>query len=504
MNNIFSLITKSNILFSRICSVAVILAACTVVKASPQLISVGTFSDTTDKSGLTDTLENGASDNMLGGIGSGLAWAGGNTFLMLPDRGPNATTWNANLDNTTSYISRFQTVSLQLSANNSGTGLAFNLSTTLNDTKLLYSTTALNYGASSPGYNPAQPTSSSNYAAGAPAINNLNQFYFTGRSDGFGAGPSSNPNNARLDPEGIRVSNDGTKVYISDEYGPYVYEFDRSSGARTKTFNLPSEFAVANLSPVGSTEISGNTSGRVANKGMEGLAITPDGKTLVGFIQSPLIQDGGDGGRMNRLVTIDIATGATKQYAYDNFLADKAKNYNSSEILAVNDHVFFVLERDGKGLGDGSPAVVKRIYKVDITGAQDVTGLSGESTLLAKAVSKTLFLDLKTVMNSAGITDTNIPAKLEGMAFGDDVMDQGVLKHTLYVGNDNDFVPGVAGPNNVYVFGFTDADLGGATLVKQAFTVPDHAVTAKLLGLGFIIMITIFAIFWRKTTLRKT
>ena len=32
----------------------------------------------------------------------------------------------------------------------------------------------------------------------------------------------------------------------------------------------------------------------LTNKGMEGLAITPDGKTLVGAMQSPLIQDGGD------------------------------------------------------------------------------------------------------------------------------------------------------------------------------------------------------------------
>jgi len=28
--------------------------------------------------------------------------------------------------------------------------------------------------------------------------------------------------------------------------------------------------------------------------------------------------------------------------------------------------------------------------------------------------------------------------------------------HTLYVGNDNDFVPDVAGLNRWYVFGFTD------------------------------------------------
>src|SRR5262249_13131236 len=148
-------------------------------------------------------------------------------------------------------------------------------------------------------------------------------------------------------------------VFVSDEYGPYVYKFDRRTGKRLRRYALPEHFAIDNLSSVGATEISGNTSGRVANKGMEGLAITPDGSTLVGFVQSPLLQDGGDGGRTNRIVTIDVESGATHEYAYDNRIG--TKNFNSSEICALNDHQFLVLERDGKGLGDGSSAVVKQI-----------------------------------------------------------------------------------------------------------------------------------------------
>ncbi|HEY2153919.1 MAG TPA: esterase-like activity of phytase family protein, partial [Vicinamibacterales bacterium] len=56
----------------------------------------------------------------------------------------------------------------------------------------------------------------------------------------------------------------------------------RLSGERTKAFTLPAKFAITNLNAMGALEISGNTAGRVTNKGMEGLAITPDGKTLVG------------------------------------------------------------------------------------------------------------------------------------------------------------------------------------------------------------------------------
>ena len=63
------------------------------------------------------------------------------------------------------------------------------------------------------------------------------------------------------------------------------------------------------------------------------------------------------------------------------------------------------------------------------------------------------------------------PAKIEGIAFGDDVNVNGTVEHTLWIANDNDFVPGTAGPNTFYVVGLTDADLG-ATLVAQSVPEP--------------------------------
>lgn len=421
--------------------------------AAPKLLAIGSLAGTTDLSGLTGKLENNVDNaDVLGGIGSGLAYAGNNTFLALPDRGPNATAWNADVDNTTSYISRFHTIDMALTTN-PGAGLPMLLTPTLSSTTLLFNSEPLNYGGV------------------IPDNNTHNQFYFSGRSDNFADGVSTNPENARFDPEGIRVGHNG-KVYISDEYGPYVYEFDRLTGKRTRVFNLPAAFEADHLSAQGAIEISGNTSGRVANKGMEGLAITPDGSTLIGFEQSPLIQDGGDGGRANRIVTIDIESGATHQYVYDNYLDDKGKAYNSSEILAINSHEFLVLERDGKGLGDGSSAAVKRLYKIDLVGATDIGTLdiSGQANLLPYAVEKTLFLDLKSALGANGITAANVPAKLEGAAFGDDVKSGDLTYHTLWIANDNDFLPNVAGDNKFFVFGFTDEDLGVTDgLVPQKF-----------------------------------
>jgi hypothetical protein len=431
--------------FSPIANAAVTLAARTSLDPNAS-----------DLSGLNYALENGAPANLLGGLGSGLAWAGGNTFVMIPDRGPNAAAWNADVDNTTSWIPRFHTLTLDLSATRDG-NLPLTLSASVDRSTLLHTRDALAYG-------PVQPP-----------VNTKGRHYFSGRSDNFDAAVDSlSPADARLDPEAIRVARNGKQVYVSDEYGPYVYEFSRETGKRTRVFTLPgSMFAITAKSAMGATEISGNTRGRVANKGMEGLAISPDGSTLFGFVQSPLIQDGGDGGRANRIVSIDIETGAVSQYAYDNWIPAFNKAYNGSEILALNSHEFLVLERDGKGLGDGSVAVVKQLWKVDLAGATEVSQLEGAAALLAVAPAKTLFADLRAVLNAAGINDADIPAKLEGIAFGPDVVIDGVARHTLYVANDNDFLAvapgGLANPNQIYVFAFDDEDLAGSVYEPQQF-----------------------------------
>jgi hypothetical protein len=427
------------------------LVAASTANAATTLIALGSLSGTlSDLSSETAApLESGVAGNRLGGLGSGFAWAGGNTFIALPDRGPNATAFNSLVADTTSYIDRFQTMSFSLTQN-SGTGLAYKLTPTLTRTTLLSSATPLTYGSGAlgtgTGIGAGGTTQALTLGSGVPALNAVNNtFYFTGRSDGFNAAlPSSNSNNARLDPEGVRVANDGKSIFVSDEYGPYVYQFDRATGQRLKSFALPANLAVAVQGPTTASEDKPiNTVGRVGNKGMEGLAITPDGKTLVGFMQAPLLQDAS---KQVRIVTIDVATGTTHEYGYR-----LTTGSGVSEIVAINDHEFLVDERDGNGLGGGvgsETAVNKQLYKIDLAGATDISGVANMSTA-TPAVSKTLFLDVVAELNSKGIASTAIPSKIEGFAFGEDLADG---RHTLWMANDNDFDPANAGDNNFYVF----------------------------------------------------
>jgi hypothetical protein len=168
---------------------------------------------------------------------------------------------------------------------------------------------------------------------------------------------------------------------------------------------------------------------------MEGLAITPDGKTLVGIMQAALIQDGG---KTVRIVTIDIRTGATHQYAYT-----LTTGSGVSEILAINNHEFLVDERDGKGLGDNSTAAVKQLYHIDLNGAQEVMSTDTAATVAGNAVVKTLFLDIVAV--SRRMDDSKDIPKIEGL----------LTRHryqrrdeTPLRANDNDFIATVTDTNH--------------------------------------------------------
>jgi hypothetical protein len=176
---------------------------------------------------------------------------------------------------------------------------------------------------------------------------------------------------------------------------------------------------------------------------------------------------------MLRIVTIDIASGnVTHQYAYR-----LTTGTGVSEILALNNQEFLVDERDGKDRGDGTNAAVKTLFKISLANATDVSAMDG-LTAASNEGGKTSFLKLVDLLTQNGIAAGNIPAKIEGISFGPDVKQGKINVHTLWIANDNDFLATVAdannnqipNPNQFFVVGFTDADLGGSTHAPQQVT----------------------------------
>ena len=174
-------------------------------------------------------------------------------------------------------------------------------------------------------------------------------------------------------------------------------------------------FTIAHPSNEPTEENARNTTGRQANGGLEGLAISPDGRKLFAIMQRPLLQDsqpGEDGkrvGRFNRLLELDIASGATREFVYP---LDKSAN-GVSEILAINAHEFLVIERDSKA---GLDAACKRIVRIDVSGATDISLIDAlpvdELPSDIHPVRKSLFLDLLDA--KFGLAGEHFPEKVEG------------------------------------------------------------------------------------------
>src|SRR5215475_7506156 len=272
-----------------------------------------------------------------------------------------------------------------------------------------------------------------------------------------GAAGSFDPNNERgslrFDPEGIRVGFFGT-FFISDEYGPNLFEFD-IFGRLLRRINVPSKFKIDNPSDDPNAELLTNTSGRQANRGMEGLAISPNDRFLFGIMQNALIQDNGLNpgttdrlGLNNRILKIDLLTGRKQEYVY--VLDAINRGQGVSEILAINDHEFLVVERDNRSNLQTPPSAPTRktIYKIDINGATDVSEVdslpAGALPADIVPVKKTLFIDLLDPVFNLTAT---IPEKVEGLAWCPDLRDG---RHVLYVVSDNDLNPNL--DTQIYAF----------------------------------------------------
>jgi hypothetical protein len=265
-------------------------------------------------------------------------------------------------------------------------------------------------------------------------------------------------NTLRFDPEGIRVGLFGT-FFVSDEYGPYLFEFG-PQGNLLRRLNVPDEFLIANPDADPNMELLGNSSGRQANRGMEGLAISPNDRFLYGIMQSALLQDNGlrPGttdrlGLNNRILKIDLLTGEKQEYVY--VLDAINRGQGVSEILAMNDHEFLVVERDNRSNLQSPPQAPTRktIYKIDLAGATDVSEIP---TLPAGAlpagivpVQKTLFIDLLDPTFNLAPT---IAEKIEGLAWGPGLPDR---RHLLYVTSDNDLDPNL--DTQIYAFAIEDS-----------------------------------------------
>ena len=334
----------------------------------------------------------------LGSIGSGLFPLGGNEYWTVTDRGPNPEVYD---DVRTFIVPTFDPTLVHIKVRGTSIDVIESIPITNKDGKPV--TGMPNRNADD---------ESTPLAADATTVLPFN-------IDG-------------LDPEGIVRTADG-HFWITDEYAPSIVELDADGHILKRHLPAGLQDVYGDASYPVDGALPSALQYRKANRGLEDLALLPDGRTIVAALQSSIVVPGQKDRIITELLTFDTKTGKTLEefpYQFDDpsTFGDRGRKLKISALAPVDANHVLVQERTDEQ---------SRFYLVKLDPADD---------LIAGA-------DKKLVVNLAGVK--GVPGKIEGVWIK--------TRDTLVLINDNDFAVG----ERPYADGENIDDTGARTQVIE-------------------------------------
>lgn len=222
---------------------------------------------------------------------------------------------------------------------------------------------------------------------------------------------------ADLDIESVRQDKHG-HLWFGDEFGPFLVKTDATGRVLRRDVPLPGVQAPQNpYLGTGTPNLGGSG-------GFEGMAINPQGDRLYTLLEKSVTGDPAGSLRINEF-HIDTETYTDQQWLYRLDTSGTA----IGDMVAINDHEFIVIERNGATATSGTP--FKKLFKINLKEV-DSQGF----------VSKSELADLMNIadphdLNGDGQTAFTFPwVTIENVL----ILDQ----RTLLVINDNNY-PGGGG-----------------------------------------------------------
>ncbi|WUI00863.1 esterase-like activity of phytase family protein [Spirillospora sp. NBC_00431] len=183
---------------------------------------------------------------------------------------------------------------------------------------------------------------------------------------------------ADFDPESIVRAPDGT-YWIGEEFGPYVLHFDRAGRLLERPIPVPGA-----KSPKSPELEPGEKPNLGGSKGLESLAISPDGRTLYPMLEGTVT---GDTPGDLRVYEFDRRRAAFtgRRWTY----RMRTPQLSVADLISVGRGRFLAIERDQL---KGDEAAVKKVHLVDLAD-RDGDGLA----------DKTEIVDLLNIANPRGL-----------------------------------------------------------------------------------------------------
>ncbi|UZJ52047.1 hypothetical protein CBS101457_001367 [Exobasidium rhododendri] len=272
-------------------------------------------------------------------------------------------------------------------------------------------------------------------------------------------------NHVSFDQEGFAFSKDGLFAFLSDEYGPYIYTTDRTTGIVLSTLAPPPAIVPMIGGKINFTSEVNPDTGRAPNQGFEGLTLDHNTNTLWALLQSATIQDSVGGSkttnRYTRMFGYDVSNPLkptlVSEYVVPLPQSKKLATRASSELHIVDSTTFLILSRDGNGFGDtSSDTSFKDADLISTKGATNIANTpfdqpanpvapGGVLNSAVTPVTYSAFINLidpvqlaKFGLHIGGAFDNNlIASKLESLAVAPIPNSNNQL---LFVVSDNDFI----------------------------------------------------------------
>lgn len=244
-----------------------------------------------------------------------------------------------------------------------------------------------------------------------------------------------------FDPESFQMAYDGT-LWFGEEYGPFLLHTDTDGILleapiptaypsalaplmRERPFiQSPEHPDFFSLLSIDEREAAANLP---SNRGFAGLAINPSRTHLYPLLEGPLSDDPNPNRRL--MLEYDIINGRyTERYW---FYPVSHPDHSISELVALNENQFLVLERDQR---EGWQAGFKRIYQIDLRSASPATGM---------LLSKELVVDLLRIYDTSGLTSAEPGVVGFGFVFSMPFVTTESIAildaRTILVANDNNY-----------------------------------------------------------------
>ncbi|MET0143398.1 MAG: esterase-like activity of phytase family protein [Ilumatobacteraceae bacterium] len=167
---------------------------------------------------------------------------------------------------------------------------------------------------------------------------------------------------ADIDPESLQRGSNGD-LWVGDEFGPWILHFDGGGRLLEAPIALPGVTSPSNPLPPGPATVRNS-------RGIEGMAISPDGWSLYVVLEGALDADLPTAPLSRKVYRIDTRTHVVTAIGTYKVEADGGREHFVADVQMLDRNRLLVVERDG---GRGVTATFRRVYEIDLR-VVDATG----------------------------------------------------------------------------------------------------------------------------------